>query len=68
MSTGRPSTLEKLTVMELCAELRIARSTFYAWRATGKAPRCLRLPNGEIRIKRSDLERWLDNHEEGAPA
>jgi excisionase family DNA binding protein len=59
---------EKLTVAELCAELQIARSTFYAWRATGKAPRCLRLPNGEIRIKRSDLDRWLDSHEEGVPA
>jgi len=25
-------------VAEVCAELRIARSTFYEWRAKGRAP------------------------------
>jgi excisionase family DNA binding protein len=55
-----------LTVAQLCAELGISRSTFYDWRAKGRAPRCIRLPNGEIRIRRTELERWLDSREEVA--
>jgi excisionase family DNA binding protein len=57
---------ERLTVYEVCAELRISRSTFYEWRAKGCAPRCVKLPNGEIRLRRAELERWLDEHEEVA--
>lgn len=48
-----------LTIDELCDELGIARSTFYDWRASRKAPRCIKLPNGKLRIRRADLERWL---------
>ncbi|HET9894636.1 MAG TPA: helix-turn-helix domain-containing protein [Streptosporangiaceae bacterium] len=51
---------EKLTLAEVCAELRIERSTFYDWRAKGRAPRCLKLPNGEIRVIRRDLDAWLE--------
>ena len=50
---------EQLTVEQLCAELQVARSTFYQWRQVGKAPRCIRLPNGAIRVRRSDLDVWL---------
>lgn len=57
---------ERLTIAELCAELDIARSTFYDWRAKGKAPRCIKLPNGEIRIRRAELDRWMDGLEEVA--
>ncbi|MGW5724107.1 helix-turn-helix transcriptional regulator [Amycolatopsis sp. NPDC003865] len=55
-----------LTIAELCDELAVARSTFYEWRAKKRAPRCIKLPNGEIRIRRTDLETWLDNCEEAA--
>lgn len=51
--------VEQLTVDQLCEELQIARSTFYQWRQVGKAPRCLRLPNGAIRVRRDDLNAWL---------
>ncbi len=51
---------EKLTLAELCAELKIQRSTFYDWRAKGRAPKCLKLPNGEIRVVRRDLDAWLE--------
>lgn len=57
---------ERLTIAEFCEELQIARSTFYDWRAKGKAPRCIRLPNGEIRIRRTELDRWLDSLEDAA--
>ncbi len=36
---------ERLTLAEVCAELRISRSTFYESRAKGRAPRCIKLPN-----------------------
>jgi excisionase family DNA binding protein len=55
---------ERMTVLEVCSELRISRSTFYEWRAKGRAPRCTKLPNGEIRIRRIELDRWLTTCEE----
>lgn len=55
-----------LTVAEVCAELGITRSTFYDWRAKGKAPRCLKLPNGELRVRRTDFEEWLESLSEEA--
>ncbi|WP_224389268.1 AlpA family transcriptional regulator [Pseudonocardia sp. ICBG1293] len=50
---------EQLTVEQLCAELQVARSTFYQWRQLGRGPRCVRLPNGAIRVCRADLDAWL---------
>lgn len=50
---------EQLTVEQLCAELQVARSTFYQWRQLGRGPRCVRLPNGAIRVRRADLDTWL---------
>jgi predicted DNA-binding transcriptional regulator AlpA len=55
-----------MSIDEVCADLDIARSTFYEWRAKKRAPRCLKLPNGDIRIRRDEYERWLDSHEEAA--
>ncbi|MDG4790018.1 helix-turn-helix domain-containing protein [Micromonospora sp. WMMD1102] len=55
-----------LTIAEVIAELQVSRSTFYYWRQTGKAPRCIKLPNGEIRVRRTDLDRWLESLEEAA--
>jgi excisionase family DNA binding protein len=56
---------EKLTVRELCTELKVSRSTFYDWRQKGRGPRCIRLPNGDLRIRRRDLDAWLGNQEIG---
>jgi excisionase family DNA binding protein len=47
-----------LTIAEVCAELRIPRSTFYDWRAKGLAPQCITLPSRKVRIERSALEAW----------
>jgi excisionase family DNA binding protein len=57
---------DRLTIAQLCTELGISRSTFYEWRAKGRAPRCIKLPNGQIRIRRAEFERWLDSLEEVA--
>ncbi|HEX4661825.1 MAG TPA: helix-turn-helix domain-containing protein, partial [Streptosporangiaceae bacterium] len=57
---------DKLTVAEVCADLGISRRTFYEWRAKGTAPRCITLPNGSLRIRRSEYQRWLTAREEAA--
>jgi predicted DNA-binding transcriptional regulator AlpA len=59
-------TPKHLTIADLCEELGIARSTFYDWRAKGRAPRCIKLPNGDLRIRRTEFERWLTEHEDAA--
>ncbi len=58
-----PNPNEKLTVTELCAELKVSRSTFYDWRQKRLAPRCIRLPNGGLRVSRRDLDAWLATQE-----
>jgi excisionase family DNA binding protein len=55
-----------LTTDEVCTELRIALSTFYEWRTKGTGPRCIKLPNGQLRVRRTDLEAWLDTREDVA--
>ncbi len=57
---------DKLTIAEVCADLGISRRTFYEWRAKGRAPRCITLPNGSLRIRRSEYQRWLAAREEAA--
>ncbi|WP_165546362.1 helix-turn-helix transcriptional regulator [Kribbella soli] len=66
MATVTPIKRTHLTIPELCAELGIARSTFYDWRAAKKAPRCIKLPNGDIRIRRTDFDNWLQSLEDAA--
>lgn len=53
-----------MTVADICAELGVARSTFYDWRASKKAPPCLKLPNGDLRVRRADFDRWLRSLEQ----
>lgn len=55
-----------LTLVEVLEDLEISRSTFYDWRAKRKAPPCLKLPNGDLRIRRTDYERWLESCEDKA--
>ncbi|GAQ73820.1 helix-turn-helix transcriptional regulator [Streptomyces reticuliscabiei] len=57
---------EKLTVAEILTDLKVAPSTFYRWRQLGKAPRSIKLPNGDVRIRRSEYERWLAEREDAA--
>jgi excisionase family DNA binding protein len=57
---------DKLTIAEVCADLGISRRTFYEWRAKGRAPKCITLPNGSLRIRRSEYQRWLAAREEAA--
>jgi predicted DNA-binding transcriptional regulator AlpA len=55
-----PRTDELLTVEQVLDELGgVSRRTFYRWRELGRAPKGVRLPNGEIRVWRSELMSWL---------
>ncbi len=58
---------ENLKLPQVLAELAMSRSAFYRLRALGQAPRCLKLPNGQIRVRRTDLETWLAACEENPP-
>jgi hypothetical protein len=58
---------ELMTVAQVLDELGgVSRRAFYRWREVGCAPECLRLPNGELRIWRSSLLRWLETRREDA--
>jgi predicted DNA-binding transcriptional regulator AlpA len=56
-----------LTVDEIIADLgEVSRRTFYEWRAKGTGPKCIKLPNGELRVRRIEYERWLAMREKAA--
>lgn len=50
--------LEMLKLPEVLAEIDMSRAAFYRMRARGKAPKVIKLPNGHIRVRRSDLNAW----------
>ncbi|MFE9650100.1 helix-turn-helix transcriptional regulator [Streptomyces sp. NPDC006365] len=53
-----------MTTAEILAELKgVSRRTFYRWRELGQAPQAFKLPNGELRVWRSDFTAWLNSRE-----
>lgn len=68
-STARPtpasSNASKLmTLQEVYDELGIAKSTWNDWKNKGRTPKFFRLPNNQVRVRRADFEKWLDQLEE----
>lgn len=60
---------ELLTVPQVLAALgNVSPRTFYRWREIGKAPVAVKLPNGELRIWRSELLAWLNRLSESPAA
>jgi len=62
----RPHARELIPLAQVLAELGdergpLARSTFDDWRARGAAPKVIKLPNGQLRVDRADLNVWLDS-------
>ncbi|MFE3326044.1 helix-turn-helix transcriptional regulator [Streptomyces sp. NPDC059176] len=49
---------QKLKLSEVLEEVEMSRAAFYRLRARGKAPKLIKLPNGQIRCRRSDLDAW----------
>ncbi|MEU4918954.1 helix-turn-helix domain-containing protein [Streptomyces parvus] len=54
---------QTLKLGDALAEIGVSRAAFYRMRARGQAPRLLKLPNGQIRIRRADLNAWFDSCE-----
>ncbi len=61
--TGRRDLLPLAVVLVELGDERgpLARSTFDDWRARGVAPKVIKLPNGQLRIDRHDLNTWIDS-------
>ncbi|MFF7717105.1 helix-turn-helix domain-containing protein [Streptomyces sp. NPDC007988] len=58
---------ELMTVPQVLTELGgVSRRTFYRWRELGLGPTAFKLPNGELRVWRSDFSAWLRQLEEAA--
>ncbi|MGR8009627.1 helix-turn-helix transcriptional regulator [Streptomyces hypolithicus] len=57
---------QMLKLPEVLAELDMSRAAFYRMRARGHAPRLFKLPNGQLRVRRADLDAWLADCEKSA--
>jgi predicted DNA-binding transcriptional regulator AlpA len=49
-----------LSVDDVCRALELPRSTWDKWRAKRVGPRVIKLPNGSLRVRPSDLAAWLE--------
>ncbi|MEV6310298.1 helix-turn-helix domain-containing protein [Streptomyces sp. NPDC051840] len=55
-----------LKLAEVLAELDMSRAAFYRMRARGKAPKLIKMPNGQLRVRRADLDAWWRDLEAAA--
>ncbi|MFB7643561.1 helix-turn-helix transcriptional regulator [Streptomyces sp. NPDC056084] len=60
---ARPQMLKLPEVLE---EIQMSRTAFYRMRARGQAPRLRKLPNGQLRVSRNDLDAWWERCESSA--
>lgn len=67
-TSDRSARSDLLTLPEVLHELGVPKSTFFRWKAIGKAPRTIKYPNGSLRVRRRDLNTWLESHEESEVA
>jgi predicted DNA-binding transcriptional regulator AlpA len=51
---------DMLKLPEVLRAVQMSRTAFYRMRARGQAPRLHKLPNGHLRVRRSDLDAWLE--------
>lgn len=49
-----------LTPLETADVLRVHKVTIYRWIKEGKLP-FIRLPSGDVRIRETELDKWLDS-------
>ena len=49
-----------LTMSEVMEELGVSRSTVDGWRKDARCPKFTKLPSGGLRLRRADLDAWLD--------
>jgi predicted DNA-binding transcriptional regulator AlpA len=53
--------LQMLKLPEVLEEIGMSRAAFYRMRARGQAPRIRKLPNGQLRVSRRDLDAWWES-------
>ena len=55
-----------LSIRQIAGDLGVSTSTAYKWSARGAPwfPRCIRLRNGDIRVRRDWYETWLGELEQ----
>ncbi|GAB2770135.1 helix-turn-helix transcriptional regulator [Streptomyces daliensis] len=56
-----PRTRQMLKLPEVLEEIEMSRAAFYRMRARGQAPKLHKLPNGQLRVRRADLDAWWDS-------
>lgn len=61
MRSNRMTNSKLLKLSEVLAEIGMSRAAFYRMRARGQAPRIVKLPNGHLRVRREDLDDWLNS-------
>lgn len=57
---------QMLKLPEVLTEIGMSRAAFYRMRARGQAPRLRKLPNGQLRVSRADLDAWWQQCGENA--
>ncbi|MFE5521401.1 helix-turn-helix transcriptional regulator [Streptomyces virginiae] len=57
---------QMLKLADVLVELGMSRAAFYRMRARKQGPRLIKLPNGQLRVRRADLDAWLSGCEEAA--
>ncbi|WP_331445126.1 helix-turn-helix transcriptional regulator [Streptomyces xanthochromogenes] len=55
-----------LKLAEVLEEIDMSRAAFYRMRTRGQAPRLRKLPNGQLRVSRADLDAWWESCEQNA--
>ncbi|MFD9617869.1 helix-turn-helix transcriptional regulator [Streptomyces virginiae] len=57
---------QMLKLADVLTEIGMSRAAFYRMRARKQGPRLIKLPNGQLRVRRADLDAWLSGCEEAA--
>ncbi|MFI0873052.1 helix-turn-helix transcriptional regulator [Streptomyces parvus] len=57
---------QMLKLPEVLTEIKMSRAAFYRMRARGQAPRIQKLPNGQLRVSRTDLDSWWERCQQRA--
>lgn len=61
--TTHPTRSNLMTLQEVYDELGISKSTWNDWKNKGRTPKFFRLPNNQVRIRRAEFDKWLENLE-----
>lgn len=57
---------QMLKLPEVLTEIKMSRAAFYRMRARGQAPRLQKLPNGQLRVSRTDPDSWWERCQQRA--